>query len=238
MPDATAAPPTSLPGAAPPHALRWLLLVVGAPTLVLLGGALAVGGAARARAATEEAARARQVVRTVDALLLRLVDADAGARGYVATGDARFLEPTRRARGDVAWGIGALRRLAGDDGAAVERVAALEVRTAAALDHLEALVRAEGGGRRAELRAWWLAQGKARVDAAREAAAALSVAEERRVDADAAAARRWDRLVRLLALLAAVAAAALGALLHRTFAGAALPPSLAVLGSPSPERRV
>jgi methyl-accepting chemotaxis protein len=76
-------------------------------------------------------------VRTLDALLLRLVDAESGARGWVATGDARFLEPTRRARAEVAWSVDALRRLAAADAAQVERVQVLAARAEAALDHVD-----------------------------------------------------------------------------------------------------
>jgi signal transduction histidine kinase len=69
-------------------------LVVGVPMFVLL---LAIGGVGELQRETEHAERlsdlseARQF--TSERLLLRLVDAETGIRGYAATRDRRFLEP-------------------------------------------------------------------------------------------------------------------------------------------------
>lgn len=63
----------------------------------------------------KESVAARQhtdlVIGRAHALLLELIDAETGQRGYVLTGDERFLEPYLPARDTVRSGLGELRQL-------------------------------------------------------------------------------------------------------------------------------
>jgi signal transduction histidine kinase len=77
---------------------------------LILGGAILVG-VERARAERGRVTHTTQVLATLDTVVLRLVDAETGVRGYFITGDSSYLEPYRHAEADVRNAIARLRSL-------------------------------------------------------------------------------------------------------------------------------
>src|SRR5207249_1142969 len=76
------------------------------------------------------------VLRQIDAIQSTLVDADAGERGYLLTGDDAYLVPYRTARARTADDLTRLRDLTRDDPDQQARVSVLEPKARQALDDL------------------------------------------------------------------------------------------------------
>ena len=121
--------------------------------------------------ASHRAGQAQQVAVGLDAVLLALVDAETGERGFVLTGREEFLEPYRDAGPRVREQVTLLDRLADTSPAFRDRVADVERRAAAVTATWEAAIAL----RRADLnpaRAVDLAgRGKTEMDAVRRAVA-------------------------------------------------------------------
>src|SRR5262249_21714176 len=120
--------------------------------------------AARAVTHTVEATAA------IDRLLGEMVDVETGVRGYLATGDARFLEPYDAADESYAEALAALETLVQDNPRQLARLAAADARAQEALGYFATLSAeagpvAESGGasQRALLR-----QSKTAMDALRQ----------------------------------------------------------------------
>jgi signal transduction histidine kinase len=161
-------------------ARRAAAVAAGAAAVLLLG-LLTYLTTARTRESAVWVSHTYEVLGALEAAQGRTVDAETGVRGYAATGVARFLEPYVRAERDVAHEVARLRRLTVDNAGQQPRLDTLEARLAGVFDHLDSAVtltraRLPQGTEVAAL----LAAGKARMDAARAAAMAVS-AEERRL---------------------------------------------------------
>src|SRR5690606_34760719 len=83
-----------------------LLLAVNAATFVMIQ---------RTAAFNDQVERSQQVRRAARALLLALVDAETGQRGFLLTGRAEFLDPYSRADRSVPEHIEELERLTDGD---------------------------------------------------------------------------------------------------------------------------
>jgi signal transduction histidine kinase len=92
--------------------------------VAVLVGVLAVDGARRTSVVADRVDRTHVAIETSDRLLRRMIDAETGQRGYVITGDERFLEPDRHVDADVAQAIRELDTMVVDR-AQHERLAAL-----------------------------------------------------------------------------------------------------------------
>ena len=113
--------------------------------IIVVCGSLLLWQAHRARESARRIDHTNHVLRTADEILLRLVDAETGQRGYLISGAPRFLAPYGGARADVAREMAELRALTEDDSSDGSRIASLDALVAArfaALDTLIALRRA------------------------------------------------------------------------------------------------
>jgi signal transduction histidine kinase len=110
---------------------------------------LAAGGAAlymASRAATAEGwiVHTMDVRRAARVVLIQLLDAETGERGFLLTGDEKFLEPFNRAERSVPGSLDRLVALASDNSAQLARLAALKPKVEAMMAKLRrsvALVR-------------------------------------------------------------------------------------------------
>jgi signal transduction histidine kinase len=85
-----------------------------------------------------------QVIGEIRALAGALIDAQAGERGYLLTGDERFLAPYRSGRQGVAVHLATLRALTADNPRQQRRLAAFEPAANAELDRLERAIARRG----------------------------------------------------------------------------------------------
>src|SRR5687768_17066254 len=58
---------------------------------------LAIGNSRQSRRAIEDTNRSQEALRGLEEVLITMVDAETGMRGYIISGDERFLEPYNRA---------------------------------------------------------------------------------------------------------------------------------------------
>ena len=79
----------------------------------------------------------REFVRGIDKVLSDLKDAETGQRGYLFTGDERYLEPYTRSHAGILASIERLRSLAGDSGSRQGHLNAVAEASAAKLAELE-----------------------------------------------------------------------------------------------------
>jgi len=116
--------------------------------LVLLVGVFSYRAWAAYRQSSDQAATTRQVVRETNALLASLRDAETGQRGFLLTGEDRYLEPYRQALTavppalDALAGLEAARRRPDQ----TQRVARLRPLVAAKLDELAQTIALRRGG--------------------------------------------------------------------------------------------
>jgi PAS domain S-box-containing protein len=82
--------------------------------LVLFIGILTYHSAAAFRLNSEQAVVSRQVVDRANALLSSLKDAETGQRGFLLTGDDRYLEPYRQATAEISSALEVLARMEAD----------------------------------------------------------------------------------------------------------------------------
>jgi PAS domain S-box-containing protein len=163
----------------PPQLWRFLLIALLVPTtLAALAGwtGLEYGRAEALRESARRAAdRQIEMVRT----LAQLADAETSQRGFVITGDERFLELYAPARRRVEVKLhGMMRDVAGEERARLERLRGVAAAKFAEMDRVLAARRAGGLNAAAPLVA--SGEGKRLMDAARVLAADVVAAEERR----------------------------------------------------------
>ncbi|HWJ23241.1 MAG TPA: CHASE3 domain-containing protein [Gemmatimonadaceae bacterium] len=102
------------------------MAVLGPVIAVAVVALLALAALREGRAAERLVSHSHDVIERADAVLARLLDVETGERGYVVTGDEAFLEPFRRAAGQVDSSLATLRRLTADNPENRRRVALLE----------------------------------------------------------------------------------------------------------------
>ena len=83
-------------------AVQRFYATVGSSLVVLVFAALTYAGMAREQEIQDRADRSARIIRTLEATLGRMADGETGQRGYLLTGDARYLEPYEAAERDVA----------------------------------------------------------------------------------------------------------------------------------------
>jgi signal transduction histidine kinase len=101
----------------PPHWLAYLPVFV-----VLILAVLFLVLRARAEATTAAVHHSHRVITEVDRLIISLVSAESRQRGYILTGDARYLQPSLDAAGEVRAHLDTLVRLTQDDTAQQRRL--------------------------------------------------------------------------------------------------------------------
>ncbi len=114
-------------------ALYWISAVV------LLAAALVVMPAAE-RGEEDGARIGAQLVSILDGVVIRVLDADAGLRLFLLSGEPDDLKPVERARDDLALELEVVRRLAGEDAGVKAAVDALAPEIDAKLAHMATMV--------------------------------------------------------------------------------------------------
>ena len=123
-----------------------LAFVVGVVYLAVVG-AIAYSSVSRFADTTERATRTHVVLRSLEETFSLVTGAETGSRGFVITGDARYLEPYRNAELTAAARLESLGSLIADDprqGGRLEQLIPLVARRFAMLDESVRL-RASGG---------------------------------------------------------------------------------------------
>ena len=107
-----------------------LMVALVVPLVVLVpAAATTLSATTSSRRTSEEVARSADILHAGERLVLAAVDSETGVRGFVITGDERFLEPWNSGRATFDAEAATLRRaVAGDDEqlARVERMVAVE----------------------------------------------------------------------------------------------------------------
>jgi signal transduction histidine kinase len=171
--------------------------------------ALAYRNSRQFRALSEDSARVQEMLRSEEAILATMVDAETGMRGYAITGDPIYLEPYNEARERIGRHLTALKALRERDGGGAipaDEIKTLEKLIADQFDFREKVIqkiRAEGL-EKANIR---LDEGKGGLDQIRRIIASWSLAEEGALANKRAAFETSDR--RWLRTLAALAGAIL-----------------------------
>jgi PAS domain S-box-containing protein len=105
----------------------WQRVLWGAAAaLILMAGIGALNLARETRIAIRGVQHTFKVLLAIDQLGVALTEAETGQRGYLLTGDARYLEPYEAAVPRVAPAVAELRRLTADNPSAQQRVAQIE----------------------------------------------------------------------------------------------------------------
>ena len=191
-----------------------VLLVFAAIALALIAISAAFLGAVRAeRAARDQAVRTSAVLSTLREGLQAGIDAETGQRGYLLTGDTKYLEPY--ALGAEAWprALDDLERaLQAEAPTQQETVARLRSLAEAKLAELAETIALSDAGRKAEALALVRSdEGQRLMEAYRADVAALRSIEERRLtDALLAAERAEGRNLPLVAVLLVLLAVLVG----------------------------
>jgi PAS domain S-box-containing protein len=110
-------------------------LLVGAA--ITLGARVVVGGVHRMTETQRGVDHTHQVIETLQGLVQSLVDAETGERGFLITGDERYLEPYQAGRAATQQRLASLATLAADDPSQEQRVAELGPLAANKLSQLE-----------------------------------------------------------------------------------------------------
>ena len=165
---------------------------VGFGLLVAVVFGLLVHAVREQRDATRRTTAATDIVAAGNRLERLVIDTETGQRGFVISGDPRFLAPLDQARAQIPDDFARLRRLAAEDAATTRRLAELERAVAAYLrdwsDRVVAVARVDRPRARRLVSG---GEGKRRVDALRSRFDALL--GDRRLAAAAQAARASDR---------------------------------------------
>lgn len=119
---------------------RKILAAFGSAVLVLVVGAAGLGSVVSLRIAFRWVDHTYQVIGAADGLLLALTDAETGQRGYVLTGENRYLDSYRSGRPAVAIALQTLRRLTVDNPTEQQRVDSLSRLAAAKLAELDSTI--------------------------------------------------------------------------------------------------
>ena len=126
-----------------PDATNWLTprrLAIGyavAIAILIINAAFTFWNLNAVRNIWDTLASGRDFVRAIDSTLADLKDAETSQRGYLLTGDERYLVPYTRLHAAIPDSIDRLRSLAGDSGNRQRHVHAVALATAAKLEELE-----------------------------------------------------------------------------------------------------
>ncbi len=141
-------------------------------------------------------------------LLLKLVNAETGQRGFLVSADAKYLEPYEKAIRELRTPWDKLRNLTGDNDTQQGRLAVVEPLISKRLDEMESTIKLARGGQLAEARELVLQNtNKGTMDKIREQLAAVDIEELSLLSSRTAMAdelRKWLLAFILLALLGAL----------------------------------
>ena len=112
----------------------------GAAAAILLVGIAALMSTRDELGARQWIGHTHSVLEATSALLARVTDAETGQRGYLLTGDARYLEPYHNATQDVQHTLGELRQLTADNPTQQRRIDVLAPLIRAKLTELDSAI--------------------------------------------------------------------------------------------------
>lgn len=193
-----------------------LLVVFGPALIVVLFGALAYWGSVRERASRRAVDDSHRVIETSQRLLIRLVDAETGQRGYLLTRSDAYLQPYLAAERDVETQLASLRRMTLDSPIQQASLDSLGLLVKAKFAELHATValRREGTGA-AGLATVNGGAGRRRMDAARRMVAVVQGEELSELAVRRAQEQRYSRLLFVILVLGTAIAALVSLLLNR-----------------------
>lgn len=192
-----------------------LLVVFGPALIVVLFGALAYWGSVRERASRRAVDDSHRVIETSQRLLIRLVDAETGQRGYLLTRSDAYLRPYLAAERDVETQLASLRRMTLDSPVQQASLDSLGLLVNAKFAELQATVslRREGAGP-AALETVNGGAGMRRMDAARRMVAVVQGEELSELAVRRAQEQRYSRLLFIILVLGTAIAALVSLLLN------------------------
>lgn len=152
--------------------------------------------------------RALEVIAQANLVLVGLIDAETGQRGYLLTADMRYLEPYHAAVRALPARVARLRELTADNPAQTDRVTSLDPLVTAKLDEFHSTIALRRrNGTEAALRVIGTGQGKATMDRIRGVIGEITEREralfEERLSARSAHVSRARELIALATLLGA-----------------------------------
>ena len=190
-------------------AVQRFYATVGAATVVLVFAALTYAGIARQQEIQQRADRSGKIIRTLELTLGRVADGETGQRGYLLTGDERYLAPYEAAEHDVERYLAVLDTLTRDDSSQQARLDTLvNLATAkfAELDRTLALRRDEG--LQAALAIVNSDSGRRLMDEARRVTDQMEASETQLLQARLDREDRYSRQVRLILVVGSFLAVA------------------------------
>ncbi len=191
----------------------------GPAAIIVLFGVLVWSSVARAAATTDALLHSRAMVLALEETLSQLKDAETGQRGYLLTGDPRYLQPYHEAAGRVLTGVDSVRRLAGAHAGQARRAGRLRALAGAKLAELGSTVDLRRAGRGAEaVGLVRTGRGKALMDSARAEVAGMVRAEDEALSRREAEERRYRGAVQALLAAGVLAGALAAALANQLFA--------------------
>jgi len=158
-----------------------LVIALGSAVLTLLVGIAAVFVVVRLRGAIAAVDHTNAIIRELDGVLLGMVDAETGQRGYIITGDTAYLAPYHTGRANADAHLVALSRLVSADSDQTRRVGQLGQLEQSKFRELETTVgirQHNAADAAARVRS---GVGKQYMDEARRVAAGMSEVERRRL---------------------------------------------------------
>src|SRR5215208_963356 len=196
-------------------AVRRLALALSPAAVVLAFGLLVHATLAWERETNRWVRHTHEVLERVQQSTMRLVDAETGERGFLLTGNERYLEPYRNARPQLERELAALRQLTRDNPrqqSALDTLTRIARRRLATLDSAIALRRTSGLA--PALVVIERGRGKELMDEARRVGAGIRAREEQLLDTREARQRRAVLVVRGIVILGTILSAALALLLY------------------------
>ncbi len=194
-----------------------LITVFGPALIVVLFGALAYWGGVRERASRRAVDDSHRVIETSQRLLIRLVDAETGERGYLLTGSEAYLQPYHDAEQDVETHLANLRRMTLDSPVQQASLDSLELLVEAKFREMETTVelRRAGPDGGAALQTVTSGVGIRKMDAARRMVAVVQGEELSELEVRRAQEQRYSRLLFIILVLGTATAALVSMLLNR-----------------------
>jgi signal transduction histidine kinase len=206
----------------PPRRLAtWqrLAATFGGTLLVVAFGALAYRGALREDGTRDQVMRSKQVVEAVEAGLIHMLDAETGQRGYLLTGDRRYLEPFESGSKAAPVALDSVAALVRDDPVEHAHVDRLGALVRLKLAEMGTTIRLYEGGRQAEaIRMVTSGRGKSAMDQARMAMDSIRAHEERKLERLDRQEARYSASLLVLLAVGTLAAAGVSLLLNGVLA--------------------
>jgi signal transduction histidine kinase len=195
---------------------RRRLLAVASPAVVILLGSLIAVGFGEVRKSRAEVGESRNVLLAASSALQRLTDAETGQRGYLLTGDERYLAPYEGARSDAFAAVARLEELTAgreDAGRLSDSLRTLVARRTAVLDERLRIRREQGF--EAAREALITGGGLGLMTAAREIVAELEGTEQRLLAASIESEARRTTLLAVLMIVGTLFVTTASLLLNR-----------------------